>query len=86
MLPKGPASRMASLQWEPSECASTWWSDRKESEVEQFEHHEKRWNWRQEGGEEEPIVSGKSRHLWSESLATQQQDLVSMPMDHLTIR
>lgn len=31
-----------SLQQDLPQCASTWWSDRREKEVEQLEHHEER--------------------------------------------
>lgn len=30
----------------PPQCATMWWSDGKEGEVEQFEHYEETWNWR----------------------------------------
>lgn len=58
-----PAICKSSLQLEPPQCASIWWSDGKERETEQLEHHEDRWNWRLKGREEETIVSGQSCHL-----------------------
>lgn len=53
-----PVSCVASLQAEPSQCVSMWWSDGREREVEQLEHCEERWNWRLQRGEEWPAVSG----------------------------
>lgn len=36
--------------------------DRWEREMEQLEHYEGRWNWRLQGGEEQPTVSGRPCH------------------------
>jgi len=40
-----------------------WWTDRTEEEAEQFEHYEKKWNWKLTGGEEQPDVRSLSCHL-----------------------
>jgi hypothetical protein len=55
--PHQAAQRMSrqpvgSLQQEPPQCVSMWWPDEREREEEYIEHHEERWNWRLEGGEE----------------------------------
>ena len=49
---QGPVSLVASLQREPPQCASMWWSDGREREVGQLEQYEEKWNWKLEGGEE----------------------------------
>ena len=57
-----PSSHMAHLQWELLQCISIWWADGKEEE-ESFERYEESSNWRQEGGEEQTVVSGQPHHL-----------------------
>ena len=42
----------ATLQWEQLQCASMWWSDGRERDVESLEHYEERQNWRLEAEEE----------------------------------
>ena len=49
---QGPASCVASLYLEPPQCASMWWTDGRDREMEQPEHCEKRWDWRLRSGEE----------------------------------
>lgn len=58
-----PTTLVASLQWEPPQCARVRWTYGREREVEQREYREARWNWTLEGGEEWPVVSGQPRHL-----------------------
>lgn len=84
---QGPTSHVASLQREPSKCASLWQLDGREREEEQFEYYEERWNWRFEGGEEWPVVSSLASRghgevpaqialgAMSESTARQQQSI-----------
>lgn len=43
-------------------AGSMWWS-MGGREVERLEHSEESWNWRLEGGEESPVVSGQPHHL-----------------------
>lgn len=52
---------MASLQHDPPQCESMWWTDGGEREVKLLEHYEET-NWRLECGEECPVVSS---HLGS---------------------
>lgn len=40
---QGPASCVASLPWEPPQCANMGWIDEREREVGQLEHCEERW-------------------------------------------
>jgi hypothetical protein len=47
---QGPTSHVASLQEEPPQCASMWWTDGRRREAEHLEHYGERGNWRLEGG------------------------------------
>lgn len=52
---QGPASHVASLQRDPPQCGG----QMEKKDVERLEHYGERWNWRLEGGEDEPAVRGK---------------------------
>jgi hypothetical protein len=49
---QGPSNYVASQQLETPQCVNMWWSDRREREMEQFEHYDEWWNWRLEGRED----------------------------------